>query len=61
MKHISALTLTIVVASSSLEGPGGVALDVSMLSGPIEFASIPGIFADGFESGDPWIWSRRSP
>jgi hypothetical protein len=53
--------LTIVAASSFLEGPGGVALDVTMLSGPIEFAAIPAIFADGFESGDPWIWSRRSP
>jgi hypothetical protein len=49
--------LTIVAAESFLNGPGGAPLAVAWVSDTIEFAHIPGVYSDDFETGDYWIWS----
>ncbi|MEZ5313734.1 MAG: hypothetical protein R2862_08845 [Thermoanaerobaculia bacterium] len=45
-------------AESYIDGPGSLPLSVSWASDVIEFESHPAVFADGFETGDPWVWSR---
>lgn len=53
-------TLDVITASSFLEGPGEAPLAVQWFDQGIEFKSDTGIFADGFQSGDAWLWSSVS-
>ena len=50
--------LTLDAVESFLEGAGGVPLEVDWIAGAIEFSFDSGVFADDFETGDPWVWSR---
>ncbi len=47
----------IVAAESYLLAPGSIPLQVTWGHNPIEFALDPGIFRDGFDTGDTWVWS----
>ncbi len=52
--------ITIVAAESYLLGaPGSIPLQVAWGQNPIEFILDPGIFADGFDTGDTWVWSYQ--
>lgn len=50
--------VSVVAAESYIDGPGSIPLAVTWSPDVIEFASDPGVFNDGFETGDPWVWSR---
>jgi len=52
--------ITIVAGESYLLGaPGSIPLQVAWGQNPIEFILDPGIFADGFDTGDTWVWSYQ--
>ncbi|MEO8274949.1 MAG: hypothetical protein ABI639_01945 [Thermoanaerobaculia bacterium] len=49
--------LQIVAAESFLNAPGGAAIDMVWESESIEFVADPGVFRDGFDTGDRGYWS----
>jgi hypothetical protein len=51
--------LTLVAAQSFLVAPvEGATLPVDWVSDQLEFETDITVFSDGFETGDPWVWSR---
>ncbi len=48
-------------AASWLDGPGATPLAISWAPGAIAFELDPDIFRNGFETGDPWVWSDVFP
>lgn len=47
--------------ASWLDGPGATPLSIFWEPGQLEFLLVPDVFRNGFETGDPWVWSAVSP
>ena len=51
--------ITIVNGESFLVAPGSIPMAVAWEQRDIEFILDPGIFNDGFDTGDTWVWSYQ--
>lgn len=49
--------LDLIEAESWLHGPGAAPLAIAWFDEGIAFEKDHGVFSDGFQSADPWIWS----
>jgi len=47
--------------ASWLDGPGATPLAITWGPGLIAFELLPDVFRNGFETGDPWVWSNVFP